>query len=207
MKQLIFGLSITAAVLYGGWSLIPVQSAQARAEKSGDTTNAQVVDAPFAQGPFDGQTLGVRISGLVCDLCVADITKALKKTPNVVDVGVFPRDGVVALSLSGVPDQALIRTILQSEGYRVHAFALSSALMGVVQENPKAYAETLWKGGAQEQERLMSTKEGQQATCERKKDLKAFQQTAWSNPTFSSATPAIASSENMDTPTATQAVE
>ena len=194
MKQLLIGLSITAIILTFLWKLIPVDEAHATLETAQATSlHGSSVDVQqlkpsvhFAQGPFAGKTLGIRVSGLVCDLCVGDIEKAIKSTDNVVDAVAFPRNGVVIVSLSGEPNQSIIQTILQHEGYKVHGFALSQESIQLASENPKKYADNLWVGGAYEQEVIMSTKEGQQSTCEKKASFGHYQQTAWAQPVLQS---------------------
>lgn len=187
MKQIIIGLVITALVLVGLWNLIPVDQAQAHIDPPNQSSTTEALSnqpLTFAQGPFDGKTLGVRISGLVCDLCISDIEKSIQKMTNVVGVKAFPRDGVVVISLQGEPDQRMIETVLKNEGYNVHAFALSEQTLELASENPSEYAKQLWEGGASEQILVMSTPEGRVSTCEQKKDFSHYQQVAWGQEAF-----------------------
>ena len=111
------------------------------------------------------QTVAVRISGLVCDLCVGGIEKQLKQLPSVQGVVVAPRYGLVALDATSSVDEKALKTILVEAGYRVHQVSISAVPLAAIRSNPEKQAQTIWKGGAAEQKQVLASAPANANVC------------------------------------------
>lgn len=125
------------------------------------------------------ETVAVRISGLVCDLCIAGIEKDLKGMPHVSDVVVAPRDGIVAVQTTGAVDESKIKRVLVEAGYAVHAFSHSATIsVADIRHAPAAEASSLWKNGASEQQSVLAHAKNPNVCAER------FKPADWQNQGF-----------------------
>ncbi len=61
--------------------------------------------------------LQIKVSGMTCDHCVAAVSKAVNKVPNVANVTVDLERGLV--SVDGSADMVAIRHAIAEEGYEV----------------------------------------------------------------------------------------
>ena len=111
--------------------------------------------------------VAVRISGLVCDLCVENIEKGLKNLPNVQDALADPRPGLIAMTITGSgPSEQSVRKFLLNEGYSVHAFAYSTKLsLSAIRSDPEKSTKFLWAGGDSEQKILLENTPANLSTC------------------------------------------
>lgn len=131
-------------------------------------------------------TVAVRISGLVCDLCVDGIEKKLKGMANVQESKAMPRDGIVVMRIEGNPPPATdIAKTLTQEGYNVHAITLSDVAYEDVLKDPKRSAMLIWDGGTKEQDLVMKDPAAKAATCNQKPKFGEVT-SEWQNQGFSS---------------------
>lgn len=170
VSSLVFGAATLATHAKTGSSLS--ESTVSSKNKNAETARTYTESPYVSQQSHDVQTtLGVRISGLVCDLCVHGIEEQLKTLPFVHEAKAFPKDGVVFLALEGgKPDPGKVADILVAQGYAVHNLTLASAGIKEAVSNPKAFSEILWKNGAEEQKIFMSDEKNRNPTCNAKKN-------------------------------------
>jgi copper chaperone CopZ len=110
--------------------------------------------------------LAVRISGLVCDLCINEIQASLKKLPNVVAAIADPRDGVAALSLTGPgPTDEIITKVFTNAGYSVHAVTRSKSVPWSSFVKAPTAAMNVWWGSANEQKKVLASTPANLSVC------------------------------------------
>lgn len=136
---------------------------------------ALILVALLAPAVASADTVAVRISGLVCDLCIDGIEKHLHDVPGVRQSFVSLKDGVVAMDvdnaqafITGAKAQS-IKGALVSAGYQVHQISQTSISLATIEKNPKQAAARIWSGNSEQEELLKKTPADQQGeTCGKK---------------------------------------